>query len=203
MRLVDILARIDAVPLRDGRRVVAIAGAPASGKSTLAGQLAAQREDAFVTPMDGFHKDNADLQAAGLLDRKGAPDTFDAEEFVAFVRGLRSPQDIRYPTFDRATDSVVANGGVLPRDARTVLVEGNYLLLNASPWSDLTDFWDFTLLLDVPVDELETRLVARWRNYGFDPDAARTRAMQNDIPNARLVLSSSVQADLVVAGTEF
>ncbi|MEP4978450.1 phosphoribulokinase [Ascidiaceihabitans sp.] len=203
MKLVDVLSRIDAVPLRNGRRVIAIAGAPASGKSTLAAQLAAHREDAFVVPMDGFHKDNANLQAAGLLDRKGAPETFDAEGFVAFARGLRKPRDLRYPTFDRATDSVVINGGVLPCDARTVLVEGNYLLLDALPWSDLSDFWDFTLLLDVPIDVLATRLVTRWRNYGFDPDAARTRAMQNDIPNARLVRSSSVQANLTVAGTEF
>jgi len=75
--LIDLL---DALP--KGRRLIAIAGAPASGKSTLAARVveglnAQVPGRAAVVPMDGFHLDDTVLSARGDLARKGAPHTFD------------------------------------------------------------------------------------------------------------------------------
>jgi len=66
---------ISQVPLEKGRRIIAIVGPPASGKSTLAEHLAQRMQNARVLPMDGFHRDNADLDRHGLRARKGAPQT--------------------------------------------------------------------------------------------------------------------------------
>ncbi len=66
------------------------------------------------------------------------------------------------------------------------------------PWSDLSRHFDLTVWLDVSMDELEGRLIRRWRSHGYDEDCARGRALSNDIPNARLVVSCSRPADVVV-----
>ncbi len=67
-RIVPRIAQLD-----PGRRLIAISGPPAAGKSTLAQALAAARPAATVVPMDGFHLDNSLLDAAGLRGQKGAP----------------------------------------------------------------------------------------------------------------------------------
>lgn len=59
-----------------GRFLVALAGPPAAGKSTLAAELVtALGQGAKAVPMDGFHYDDAVLIARGARARKGAPDT--------------------------------------------------------------------------------------------------------------------------------
>ncbi len=81
-RLRALSERIAQTSFSHKRRLIALAGAPASGKSTLAHALCALVPGACVVPMDGFHLDNALLEARGLLARKGAPETFDARGFL-------------------------------------------------------------------------------------------------------------------------
>ncbi len=186
-----------AVPCRQGRRIIAIAGAPASGKSTLAEVLAKDIPGARVLPMDGFHRDNADLEAHGLLSRKGAPHTFDVVAFASLVRAARSTPHLAFPTFDRTADCVVPGGDALTPEDDTILVEGNYLLLKDAPWHRMLPLWDFTIMLDVPLTELERRLIARWQSYGFSLSDATRRAQANDLPNAKLVVERSAPADRI------
>lgn len=195
----QLISRISATPLRGGRRIIALAGAPASGKSTLAHDLATQLPHAAVVPMDGFHRDNEDLTRHGLLHRKGAPETFDAAGFVTFVRGLRTPGPISVPTFDRTRDCVVPDGAHIPDTVHTLLVEGNYLLLDRAPWNTLATDWDLTVMLDVPLAVLEQRLIQRWIDHGFTPEQAQTRAAQNDIPNAQVITCHSSAADITLS----
>ena len=66
--------------------MLAIAGAPGSGKSSVAIKLAKQIDaECCIIPMDGFHLDNETLTARGLLSVKGAPETFDLAGFRAPV----------------------------------------------------------------------------------------------------------------------
>jgi pantothenate kinase len=194
--------QVRAAPRRARRRLVAIAGAPGSGKSTLAEALVATLckggHPAAVVPMDGFHLDNRLLEPRGLLPRKGAPETFDAAGFGRLAQALASEDTVYYPLFDRGRDCAIAGAGMLDAACETVVLEGNYLLLNRPEWSPLRAFWDLSISLSVPLDVLESRLIARWRDHGLPEDAARTRALGNDIPNARAVLAESAAADLVV-----
>ena len=58
------------------RRILGIAGAPGSGKSTLGEALvAALAPRAVLVPMDGFHLANTELARLRRRQRKGAPDT--------------------------------------------------------------------------------------------------------------------------------
>ena len=182
--------------------MVAIVGPPGSGKSTLAAavvdQLNAEASDqATLVPMDGYHLDNEELVALGLLRRKGAPATFDAESLLELITQIRTANlDIRYPTFDRNLDATVPNGGLLKREIPIVVIEGNYLLLDKPVWRQLKALFDLSVFLQPSRSELERRLIDRWLHYGFSPQEARRKALDNDMVNAELVLSSSLPADL-------
>ncbi len=184
--------QILALPRTDARLLVAIAGPPASGKSTVAAevarQLTLQGHKALHVPMDGFHLDNAILSERGLLHRKGAPETFDAAGFIHAMRRLSTEDEVVLPAFDRARDIAIA--GVIPVDStvRIAVVEGNYLAFDEHPWNTLVEIWDFCTFLNVPEEVLSERLVARWRDHGLDDEAAHARASQNDLPNARRIL---------------
>lgn len=177
------------------RLLVAIVGAPGSGKSTLARELADDLGPiAQVIPMDGFHRDNDWLNARGLYARKGAPETFDAAGFAALISAIKAGEATHYPTFDRAADATIPKGGQIDPEAKILLVEGNYLLLDHPDWAPLHALWDMSVLLDVPMNVLRTRLIARWIEHGLREDAAIARAEGNDIPNAHLVASGSIAA---------
>jgi len=193
----DFIDQINAAPRKGLRKLVALAGPPASGKSTLAENIA-QRLNAQVVPMDGFHLDNAILAKRGLLDRKGAPETIDAAGFVHMVRRLRDEQDVIYPLFDRTRDLAIAGAGHIDATCRTVVIEGNYLLHDADIWRDLHDLWDFSIRLQVSESILRDRLIARWTDHGLSADEAAVRADGNDLRNARTMASAHLSADLTI-----
>ena len=182
-----------------GRFITALAGPPGAGKSTLAEALvAALGQGARVVPMDGFHLDNPVLDARGLRARKGCPESFDALGFVHLIRRLRAEDEVVIPVFDRGLDLARAGGDVVGPEDKILIVEGNYLLLDAAPWHEARPLYDLTVALDVPEAELERRLIRRWLDYGHDAAAAEARALSNDIPNARRVLRESVAAEIVI-----
>ena len=192
-------------PRKERRRLVALAGAPGSGKSTLADHLAAALRArgcvAQVVPMDGFHVDNRILSAMGMLERKGAPETFDAQGFVRLAAALGRQTPVYYPLFDRSRDIAVAGAGCLNEGCDTVIVEGNYLLLDAPNWRDLSRFWDVSVRLDVPLSILRERLVERWLAEGVPQDAAIARAEGNDLRNAQAIQAQALPSDLIFNGT--
>ncbi len=183
------------------RVVVAIVGPPGAGKSTLADALvaaldAAEPGSAVLVPMDGYHYDNAILDARGLRSRKGSPETFDVAGLAADLdRIRRGDAEVAVPVFDRTIDVSRGSARIVAPAHRLVVVEGNYLLLDAAPWTGLRHRFDHSLRLDVSPEELRRRLIARWRDHGVDAAGAIHRAEGNDLPNARLVAESSVEAD--------
>lgn len=192
----ELATALDAAAGRTGRIMVAIAGPPGAGKSTVAEALArATAAPAQVVPMDGFHLENDALTARGLLHRKGAADTFDCAGLLALLRRIRQGGAVPYPTFDRAADRTVPDGGLLRAETRVVLVEGNYLLLDAPCWREVAALWDISIWLDVPPEELKARLVRRWLDHGLPPDRAEARARENDMANAKAVIAGSLAAE--------
>lgn len=208
--MLDITAQVTALAeraadlLEDRPRVlVALAGAPGAGKSTLAAALLRRLRDqkvpAEIVSLDGFHLDNVVLDARGMRQRKGAPETFDARGFIHLIRRLREGGEVVAPIFDRDRDIAIAGAQVVGPEARVVVCEGNYLLFDEDPWRELAPLWDLTARLDVPLRELRARLIQRWLNQGLSRAAATRRAEGNDVVNARRIIERELPAQLLLA----
>ncbi|UJW75898.1 nucleoside triphosphate hydrolase [Rhizobium sp. SL42] len=195
-----LVAEIEKRAQSSARFIVAIAGPPGAGKSTLADRLherlLARGQAATVLPMDGFHLDNGILQDRGLLPRKGAPETFDVRGLGDILRAVRAGGEVLVPVFDRSRELAIAAARCISKEDRIILAEGNYLLLDDEPWSLLAPLFDFTVMVSPAVNELERRLVERWQGFGMTPDEIAAKVGGNDLPNGRLVLKNSRQADV-------
>ena len=197
------LAELLATRAKDGRRVIAaLAGAPGSGKSTVAEALAEQLNSgapgrASVLPMDGYHYDDLHLVPAGLRPRKGAPDTFDVGGLYHTLHRIRArdEESVAIPVFDRDIEIARAGARMIPAEVPIIIVEGNYLLLDRAPWSRLRPLFDVAVLVDVPEPVLRARLTARWQHYDLTPDEIAWKLDGNDLPNGRVVIAESRDAD--------
>ena len=183
-----------------GRYIIALAGPPGAGKSTLSAALVALLPGARAVPMDGFHYDDAVLNARGLRSRKGAPETFDVAGFAHLLGRLRAGGEVAIPVFDRSMELSRAAADVVTDADRVLVVEGNWLLLDEGDWRGLATFFDLTVMIAVDEAELDRRLLARWAHYGKTPAEARAWIDGNDMPNIRRVVRGSIRADFVLEG---
>jgi len=198
--MVDLVNSILNAPQEGQRRVIAIVGPPGSGKSTLAKALVPLITQAGgiaqVVPMDGFHLDNRILIERNLLQFKGSPSTFDVRGFAELISRLSNEPEIIFPKFDRDKDLSIAGAGLVSEECDVVLVEGNYLLLDAPFWRDLWKYWDFSVFLDVEPLILRERLMRRWLDQRLSLDQAKKRLKDNDLVNLETVVRRSSVADL-------
>lgn len=199
------LGEIIAEPGPDTRTIVALAGPPAAGKTTLADRAVSElnstnRGCAAALPMDGFHYDDELLIARGWRPRKGAPHTFDVFGLESILGRLRENQEesVVAPRFDRDLEIARAGAIVIDRRVSLVLVEGLYLLLDDAPWNRLAPMFDITAMIKVSQSEITRRLRQRWDHYQLDQNSIDEKLEQNDLPNGRLVYTNSRSSDWTI-----
>jgi pantothenate kinase len=183
------------------RVLLGIVGCPGAGKSTLSSAITAAVPSSLVVPMDGFHMLNDDLVRLGRRDRKGAPDTFDADAYVALLDRLRrqaSDEVVTAPRYDRAAGAPVLDAIAVDPGIALVITEGNYLLLDSPPWSAVRPLLDEVWFVEVDADVRVRRLIERHIEFGKSPDDAREWVMRSDEANAALVADTRARADVVV-----
>ena len=185
------------------RYLIGIVGKPGAGKSTLSAYLLEELHSSEVTvvPMDGYHLSNAVLQALGRADRKGAPDTFDVAGFASLLQRIRDEKsvDVYYPVFDRSIEESIAAQGVVTKETKVVIVEGNYLLHDSGGWEEIAELLDELWFIEVDDEKRLERLIARHIAYGKSPADAQSWSLGSDEVNARTIATGISRAHAVIA----
>lgn len=189
------------------RLIIALAGPPGSGKSTVARAVAHRMSrlqkppHVAVISADGFHLPVAALKllpnAEEALARRGAPWTFDGAAAVDLIESLRAQSgrgDVYAPTFDHALKDPVADGLLVPREVDICIIEGNYLLVDRPPWSRIAEIVDDRWIIQVDPILAETRVARRHVLSGIEAttEAAIARARNSDAINGQYVVERSV-----------
>lgn len=192
----------------DGLAVIGVVGAPGAGKTTVVEALLEELNDASAAPsarefahvpMDGFHLADVELDRLGLLQRKGAPETFDVHGYAALLRRVRRDRrNVVYaPGFERTIEQGLAGAVPVFPGARAVLTEGNYLLLDRLGWQEVRAACDEVWYCDQDEALRLERLVDRHVRFGKSPAEAQAWVRDVDEKNAELVRATKARADLV------
>jgi len=181
------------------RYFIALAGPPASGKSTISEKL---NEDlnikgfpSDILQMDGFHLDDAILSSQNLLPRKGSPETFDVMGLKSFLIRLANEPEVIVPIFDRSLELSRSSAVTISENKKIIIVEGNYLLLNSYPWNELNNYFDSKVMIHCEESVLEKRLIDRWKGFNLTQDQINKKVYENDLPNGVNVIQNSIEAD--------
>jgi pantothenate kinase len=153
--------------------------------------------------MDGFHYYRTRLEQFEdpilAKKRRGAHWTFDAFKFVSRLESAKLSGFGLFPSFDHAIGDPVEDSIVLGHEHRVVFVEGLYLLLDIPPWNRIKGLLDSIFFLDVSEEVLIERLALRHKEtMKLSDNDARSRAMNNDIPNASVVAECRDRADFIL-----
>jgi pantothenate kinase len=103
------------------------------------------------------------IEARGLRAVKGAPETFDVEEFVLLLRRVREEPKttVLWPEFDRELDEPTPEAITITSPAKLVITEGNYLLIDRPWWREVRSLLDDAWYIDAPRELLRKRLLER------------------------------------------
>ncbi|PZN15344.1 MAG: type I pantothenate kinase [Proteobacteria bacterium] len=187
--------------------ILGVAGSVAVGKSTTARVLRAllarwpdhPRVDLVTT--DGFLLPNAELEARGLMNRKGFPESFDTARLLNFLADVKSGRErVEAPVYSHFHYDILPDQTIVIERPDILIVEGLNVLQPARLPKDgkaipfVSDFFDFSIYIDADPKVIEEWYVARFmklRTTAFrdpaayfhkyahlSPDDARERALE-------------------------
>ncbi|MGP3773733.1 type I pantothenate kinase [Streptomyces sp. SDT5-1] len=156
--------------------VIGVAGSVAVGKSTVARLLQAllsrwpehPRVERVTT--DGFLLPTKELEARGLMSRKGFPESYDRRALTRFVADIKAGKDeVTAPVYSHLIYDIVPGEKLVVRRPDILIVEGLNVLQPALPGKDgrtrvgLADFFDFSVYVDARAEDIEAWYLNRFR----------------------------------------
>jgi pantothenate kinase len=190
------------------RYIIGIAGGPGSGKSTLAKTICKRlnkvenKRVAVNVPMDGFHFYKKQLDTfpdpKAAYARRGAHWTFDATAYVDCIKKLKQGRNLKAPSFDHGVGDPRPDDIDISDDQHIIVSEGNYLLLDVEPWSQLTNIFDEKWYLECPQNEAMWRVFKRQISDGVTAKDSRERIEGNDRLNFIEIAGTVSRADIII-----
>ena len=208
------IAQILLTHVKQNKRVlIAVAGPPGCGKSSLAAILnnvintLVGKNISIVAGLDGWHFTNKYLEEHTLVRSgasielkqiKGDPATYDHSKIKAFLNKVSSGESVSFPVYSREKHDPIENAGLLNKNHLIVILEGNYWLLDQQPWVTFQNYFDYRIAITASPDNLVSGLRERHLRGGKDPDWVEKQIQNVDLVNINLVLSHQLPADLII-----
>ncbi|MBJ7602432.1 MAG: type I pantothenate kinase [Candidatus Dormibacteraeota bacterium] len=145
--------------------VIGIGGSVAVGKSTFARILRAllarwpNHPKVDLVTTDGFLFPNRVLEARGLMNRKGFPESYDLRRLLRFLSDLKSgASDVRAPVYSHLIYDILPGEETVLNQPDIVLLEGLNVLQtpgaqrSSAPF--VSDFFDFSIYVDAEEEDI-------------------------------------------------
>ena len=155
--------------------VIGIAGSVAVGKSTASRILRAllsrwpSHPIVDLVTTDGFLLPRAVLDARGLLQRKGFPESYDLRRLVGFMADMKAGvPEVTAPVYSHLAYDIVPGESQVVRQPDIVIVEGLNVLQTGTRRGGrgqtmfVSDFFDFSIYVDAGESDIEQWYVERF-----------------------------------------
>lgn len=154
--------------------IIGIGGSVAVGKSTTARLLQAllarwpNHPTVDLVTTDGFLYPNHVLEARGLLNRKGFPESYDQRALLHFMADIKAGvPEARAPVYSHVRYDIVPDKALVVRQPDIVIVEGLNVLQTGDghpdrPRTFVSDYFDFGIYVDAAEADVERWFLARF-----------------------------------------
>lgn len=156
--------------------IIGIGGSVAVGKSTTARLLQAllsrweQHTSVALVTTDGFLFPNRVLEARGLMQRKGFPESYDTRALLRFLADVkRGVPEVSAPVYSHQAYDILPAERMVVRRPDVLILEGLNVLQasgparGGSPRLFVSDFFDFSIFVDA-----EERFIEEWYAARFE-----------------------------------
>ncbi|MGQ7793123.1 type I pantothenate kinase [Faunimonas sp. B44] len=155
--------------------IIGIAGSVAVGKSTTARILrellkrwpSHPRVELVTT--DGFLYPNAVLEAEGLMERKGFPESYDVSALLNFLTAIKAGTPrVSAPVYSHLVYDIVPGETITVERPDILILEGLNVLQTRDPPPDgkavpfVSDFFDFSIYIDADEQSVERWYLERF-----------------------------------------
>lgn len=155
--------------------IIGVAGSVAVGKSSTSRLLRELLRRWPYTPRvqlittDGFLFPNAELEARGLMDKKGFPESYDRPLLMDFMSRVKSgAEEVDLPVYSHVVYDIVPGQFQTVTNPDILIVEGLNVLQPARTGFNLTgavavsDYFDFSIYVDADPEDIERWYVNRF-----------------------------------------
>jgi type I pantothenate kinase len=155
--------------------VIGVAGSVAVGKSTTSRILQAllahwpNHPQVDLVTTDGFLLPMRELEARGLADRKGFPESYDLRRLVRFMAEVKSGvPEVAAPVYSHLSYDIVPGEVQVVRQPDVVIVEGLNVLQTRGGGGGrplpnfVSDFFDFSIYVDAAESDIEEWYIDRF-----------------------------------------
>ena len=150
--------------------IIGVAGSVAVGKSTSSRILQAllsrwpNHPCVSLVTTDGFLYPNHILEAQGILNRKGFPESYDVNALMQFLVAVKSgKKHVKAPVYSHQSYDIMPNEFITVDQPDILILEGLNILqsgvqkLGSQPAVFVSDFFDFSIFVDA-----EVAVIKKW-----------------------------------------